>query len=358
VPVSADSTLTVVGSDFRELITAVSRFPTIGSFAGSEMISLATNSGKLVASSFGVVLSKASVAVEGELTHIAIDERVIVPFASMCPDVAKVTIELADKKVTIRYKNKEIFVPFAAGVEHKTTPVKNVDGIAITDDLDKKINYLANLAFSDSSRPELCCVMLADKKIAACSPKVVALLTCQSKYDKIAIPLPLAREIKKDDTLYPGEKETLLKSGIGRHYMPSPVAAQSNFPLDTIVGFKKLIANPAIECNGQKLMTTIAECYSVLGSVARTEIPLHFSLVKGKLELIAENGGARFRAAITIKAAHVDSYEFVLPMEEMQQAAPLLPETLHISKGKNNETFLSFDDGWLMLPSYQESKKK
>src|ERR1035437_7667400 len=274
--------LIVVGADFKALIVAVSRFPTIGSFAGSDTISISAQDGKINASSFGVVLSKARVKADGVLPLVGVDERALTAFAALCPDASKVYLEVVGKELVIKCR-RELTVCLATGTDHKMASTKDMVGLAISEEMVKKVGYLAQLAFSDSSRAELCCVMLNGEEAISCSPKIVASLKLKGmKGEKIPLPLALAKGLKAGDILYPGMQETILNSGIGRYSMPSVVKARTDYPLAAVSRLGKEIETKELILDGPKFLNAISECNSVLGSIARTEIVVNFACIDGK----------------------------------------------------------------------------
>lgn len=340
-------------NDFKRLVAALTRFPSVGSFAASELINLTVADGHATATSFGVVMSKMRIRAEGELALVGMDERLVNNFASVCPDNAKVLL-LADKEIKLRCKNKEAIIPITKGQHHKLRPLVDVDYFDVTETIAKRLSYLTNIAFSDASRPELCCVMMDNGHAMAINQKAAAMLVCPSNV-RVAVPLPLARVMSKGDTLWMGKEETVLKSQGAYHAMPSPVAAQQNFPVKTILGYDKATYTSIATCKGNVLAQAIIECDTVLGQIARTEVTLELNIGE-KIELAARSGGARFRTVIAPKSVK-EECQLKLPMQEVMSASSFLTdETVLIGRGKHNEVFFKFKDGFVLFPSFKDKK--
>lgn len=344
----------IAGVDFKALIAAVTKHPTAGSFMDSDMVNLQVKDGKAIASTFGVVLSKAFVAAEGEIPLLKIDDRSIGPFAKdVCSSKSDVYIEILEKGVKFRTRNRDITTALAEGNTHKITPT-NGNGISITEETSKRIGYLSEIAMKDTSRPELCAVLLAEGKAVAANQKSIAVLTCNIQTEKTALPIPLARSLLKGDLIYPGAKETIIKSGIARYAMPAPVKAQAEFPLAFVNKIALVERKTLAKCSGAKLAEALNECSLCLGNISRSEIVVKLDFKEGKLEISALNGGVKFRRVFKV----VTTLDGVLklPLGEAMQALPLLQEKdLTIGIGKNSETFFGFDSGWMLFPSWRKA---
>src|SRR5215471_15842810 len=140
------------------------------------MVNIVVRNGHAVCSHLGVVLARASLPIEGDLPLIAVDERLIVPFASQHSDAAKIIIESNEKEISIRARGRKINARFKEGTE-QPIPKIDTEGIPITPMLAERVGYLAEVAFSDASRPDLCCVMvLPDGRAMACNSRAIVVL--------------------------------------------------------------------------------------------------------------------------------------------------------------------------------------
>lgn len=351
--------ITLTGSSFKEVMTAVTRLPSLGSFAGSEQVNLSASEGVLTATTFGIVLARAKVSCTGDLELVATERRVLEAFAPFCPDTAKVSIQVENNEVLSKCRTHEVASAVATGNSYKMPSLKAMIGVKINAVAAKRIAYLSEVAFSDSSRGELCCVMLTAKGEAiACNQKTVAVLHvsgCKHEAD-IAIPLPLAKILESGDVLYVGAKQTAVKSGIALYSMPSVVKAQASFPLAAIRQYGKIAAVEMCAVSGIKLGNSAAECSACLGQVARTEVIVEFSLSAGKLTLEAVNGGARFKAVLTVGGE--SEADFRVPMDGLMQAIPFVSDKALFKQGPHGELFLGVSDGWIMFPAWEKAKKK
>lgn len=351
--------ITITGQHFKELMTAVTRLPPLGSFAGSEQVNLVAANGTLTATTFGIVLARAKVPCTGDLALVATERRVLEAFAPFCPDASKVTIRVQDNEVLSKCRTHEVASAVAAGNTYKMPPIKDLQGIKVSATAAKRIGYLSEVAFADSSRGELCCVMMTAKGEAiACNQKTVAVLDvsgCQHEGD-IAVPLPLAKILEASDILYVGDKETAVKSGIALYSMPSAVKAQKGFPLAAIRQYGKIAAVEVGSLSGLKLGNSASECAACLGQVARTEVIVGFSLNAGKMVLEAINGGARFKAVLQVGGDSV--VEFRVPMDGLMQAMPFVGDKAIFKQGPHGELFLGVDNGWVLFPAWEQTKKK
>lgn len=344
---------TLNGGEFKRLVDAVKRFPSIGSFLGSDLINLEVGKKHAVASTFGVVVSRASIPAEGDLTLSAVDERALVPFTAICRPKSAVVIRNTEKLLQFRTRGREISSPIADGKSHVIRPLEGSPHMLVTEDLAKKVAYLAQIAMNDSSRPELCCVMLYNGQIMACDQKAVAVLKCLVPLaGRVALPLTLAKAIQKGDLLYTGAKETVLVSGIGKYAVPSPIKAQKDFPVDKLMRLATVEKTTVALVNGSHLKSALEECGACLGNIARNEVVVQLKFGNGKLELWAQNGGIKFRRRLPVKEK--TAAELNLPLDEALHAANLFEASqVTVSKGQNGETFLTMKSGWCLFPRWK-----
>ena len=347
--------LTVAAKDCKALLLAVTKFPITGGLAGTELISFTTSKGRLYASTFGLTLSRASVPCTGEMPPIAIDERHVAGFLKHCPDDANLTISV-DTEIVLRCKKQETGSGLLPAAGHKMTPIKNMGPIItleMTAEMAKRISYLSALAFSDSSRAELCCTMLTNKYALACSQKAVAILDHTMDDAQVALPLPIARVLTTGDICYVGKKETILKSGIGYYAMPSPIKAQSDFPVKALQAMKALVSEKVAECSGEAFATAVDSAGDCLSSISRTEVILVLQPGDGKLEIKSTNGGARYRTEIkAVTNGYTD--EFKIPWNELSAACAFIgkkPVVLSVVK-RTNEIMMNISGALFVFPSW------
>jgi hypothetical protein len=340
------------GGTFKALIDAVQRFPGVGSFVGSDLINLQLVGKELVASTYGIVISRSVVEGAGVLPLIAVDERALSPFSALCTGKSDVTIKVTDKTVQFRTRSREITSVNTTGTNHVIPSITGVNPLHISEQVATKISYLAQIAMNDASRPDLCCVMLCDGEIMACDQKAVAVLKCAlPSVARTALPLPIAKEIRKGDQLYTGTKHTVLHSGIGQYAMPSPIRAQKEFPTDRLKKLAEVVKTPVALVSGDKFKEALEECSACLGNIARNEVVVQLSFQGSKLELSAKNGGIKFRRIVPVKEK--TNAELNVPLEEAMNASALLAgKVITVSQGANGEAFLKVPDGWVMFPRY------
>jgi hypothetical protein len=347
------------GHLFKVLIAAVQKFPSIGSFAGSEVVNISVADGKATATTFGTVLSRARVEAEGTLKLIGINERDISSFASICTDTAKVTITPSEKSIVLKSRNREINTPVMEAQQYKMPTLKDTPSIPITKAIAGRVGYLAGVAFNDMSRPELCCVMLTSTgQAVACDQKTLAVLSASKvKHGNTAIPVTLAKALQVDDVLYIGSKETVLKSGIALYSMPSPIQAQKDFPLAQITEVGKQARTEVTAVDGEKLALVISECAVCLAS--RTEVVASITVAEGKIVLTAKNGGTVFSAPLSPLGVPSQDTVFRVPLDGIQHVLPFLTGKILLSSGRHGELFLGLEDaGWIMFPAWETRKKK
>ena len=329
--------------------------PTIGSFAGSEMVMLSADKGKAKVASYGVALSRATIQCEGSIPLCAIEERALQSFAGLCPDDSKVGVTVTDKQVTLRCKKMDLDIPFKAGEVYEVVSTEGTVGLAIGEDVAKKTAYLSQLAFSDSSRPELCCVMLSGKKIISCSPKAFGVLSSGTDLvDRAPVPIPFAKELKEGDVLYAGKKTTVLVSGIGTYAIPTQIKALKDFPIAVIEKYGAAKRTSICALSGTKLGGMLTACSTILGGMAKTDVILSMETKEARLHLSAQNGSARFHESIQLKKMD-SAVSFSLPMDEMKAAIELLQGDIGLQQGPGGEIFISLSaDEWLMLPPWKK----
>jgi hypothetical protein len=350
--VPSSITCTVTGKDFKLLIEAVTRFPSIGT---SGLISLKASDNKITASNTGIVISKATKECNGELPIIGIDEKMLIPLAGVVGDASKVIVTVQEKEISIRSKTREITAPNTAGKD-VVLPKLSATGLDITDDIASKIRYLSNVAMQDSARPEVNCVMLAGPSVIAINQKAIAYLVCNNtSKENIAIPLAIAKAIKSGDTLYAQPQDTFVKSGIGWYAMPSPVKAQQSFPVATIEYLDKSETAPFAVLKGHVLASALLECSSILSALSKVDVVLTMEISNSKLQMSAMSGTAKFRRVVATLKVGDDSSKLNLPLEQAKDIGPLIEEEESITVGigkKHNEVFFKFSNGWAMFPSW------
>ena len=347
------------GHLFKALISAVQKFPSVGSFAGSEVVNISVADGRAVATTFGTALSRARVEAEGTLKLTGINERDISAFASICTESAKVFIIPSETSILLKSRSREVNTPVMEARQYKMPSLKDIPSISITKAIAERVGYLADVAFNDMSRPELCCVMLtATGQAMACDQKTLAVLTASTtKHGNIAVPITLARILQVDDVLYVGATETVLKSGIALYSMPSPVQAQKGFPLQQITEVGKQDRTEVAAVDGEKLALVISECSTCLAS--RMEVVASLTVAEGTIVLSAKNSGTVFSAPIRPLGNPSQDIVFRVPLDTIQHVLPFLTGKILLSSGRHGELFLGLSKTeWIMFPAWQAKKKK
>lgn len=340
------------GAQFKELVSAVTKFPSVGTFVGSDIVSLRVANGKLTASSFGVVLSYASVEAEGTVDLFGIDERALGQFASHCRSNSDVRITRDKSGVKLRRgSTTEVLTGLVKGVRYERAKT-NGNGFKVDWNAAKNIQYLSGLAMSDTSKPELNCVLLQNYKAVACGQKVTASIDCRITKDRHALPLPLLKVLGKDDTLYPGDKQTVLESGIARYEMPAPTKAQEKFPYAAVEKYRKGEAEKIAVISGSKLKLAIEECNSCVAGISRLEVIMKLSFRNNKLEISAENGGVKFRKVLPARVM-VESSVSVALAESVQASLLYEGKDVTVTTGTGS-MFLNFQGGWLLFSTWSK----
>jgi hypothetical protein len=258
----------------------------------------------------------------------------------------------------VRSRNREISTPILEGQRHKVAQLKDIEGLRISKEVASRVVYLSELAFSDSSRAELCCVMLSNGQVMAANQNTIGLLKVSGGAGSVAIPLTLAKILSPGDMLYAGTRETVVKSNGVVYTMPSPVKAQKEFPIAQIRQYGKQAREEIAFCLGSKLGEVVAECNTCLGSLARTAIRPRLSLNEDKLELTATNSGVKFRAVLPLLGTATKTQVFHVPLESIVHVAAFMGKKVSLAAGKHGELFLGVGDGFVMFPSWAENKKE
>jgi hypothetical protein len=357
------SQVTLLGVDFKAVVNAVRKFPSVGAFAGAGVINIQAAGGVLTATSIGVTLAVAQVAADGDMGLVGVEERALDGFASLCKDSAKVVITAEEKGIVIRCRKEQMDTVVAVGQLHKPPVTDGITGIKLTETVAARVAYLSDLAFGDASRAELCAVMATSAngqagRLMACSQKVIAVLKGCKIDQNVAIPLALAKLAVTDDIIYPGPKKTVVKSGIATYSMPAPVAAQKHFPISTIMEFDTTDREEIASVDGVKLAAAIGDAQTCLGQVARTEIISDISIIGGKLELSANNGSSRFQVTRPLLSAVVDGVLFRCPLQELVHVSPFMTDKVTLSRGKHGDLFMAVPAGWVWMPAWVTGRKK
>lgn len=351
---------TFLGKDLKALIAGIGKFPSLGNFAGADLIHLQVSEGKATAYTFGIVLSKVQVPAEGKMLLLGLDRRGVEGFVSICADAAKVILTKVDNQVAFASRGREALVPASTGQVYKSPLLKGISSIAVTKDLAERMNYLSEVALNDSSRAELCCVMLTpDKQAIACNQKTVALLKTGCKLEgNVAVPLALSRVASPGDQLFPGTKETTLRSGIATYSMPSSVRAQKEYPFGIVRDLAKQSRDELLAIDGQKFVTAITECATCLGQLSRTEVIVDMKIAGGKLDIRSTNGGVRFSTLVSVLTPDPAEVEFRAPLEGLKSVLPFIGEKVVFSRGKHGDLFLTVTRGWVLYPCWETKKGK
>lgn len=345
--------LSVVGTELRALIAAVTKFPSVGAFVGSENVNLQTAGGILTATTFGIVVARAKVKAQGDTELFAVDSQALVAFAGFCGK-GDAKLDIQDKEIWMSARGRKVKAPKTVGSVLDIAVAKS-DRLTLTAATAKTIEYLSQLAVLDQSRPELCCVMLSKKKAMAMSGKAAACLPCSIDVERLAVPIPLARIMHEGSYLRAGKAETVLESGIADYMMPSPVEAQQRFPLASIAGYEKIGRKPVAVCDGSRLSSALAECRTCLGQASRTEVVVRITVTKGRLRLQATNGGIQFERVFTVDMKK--EADIAIPMDEGIRAAPLFADSkVTIAQAENGASFFSLGNGWVMFPSWSPTR--
>ena len=343
------------GSDFKALVAAATRFPSIGSFADSQMVHLKVSDGVARATMCSIAAAAATVPAEGELPLLAIEERTLQGFASVVSDAAKVYIQ-AGADIRMWRKGREVTVPLKQGTVYKI-PKATGAKIKLSADSAKRIGFLSSIAYDDQSKAELSCVMLTKEGYAyAVNQKTIAALKCEPcSDDRVALPVPISRVLSKNDVLYPG-KETLLRSGRGLYCMPSPLVAQKKFPLKEIRAYADLKRKAYATFDGSEFAEAVQESNSCLGQLSRVEVIAQISVEEDHIELVAESGGAIFRAT-HVPVEKGIATTFKISLEELTHVAAFLGKKTVLSRGDKGQVFLSSASGWAMMQVWTSKKK-
>lgn len=348
-------------ADFKSLVSAVTRFPSVGGFGDSEMISFVVAAKGLVATASGLVLSQMRVAFASNYTgSFAVSGKDLASFASVCPDGSgTVKLEVAETEVVLKCGPRELRSPLATA---KKFPAPVWDGLSV--DVTKEVadgaNYLADLAFGDTSRAELCCVMFTDRGEAMASDqRTLAVLRVPEFKTPVAVPVTLAKALAVGDRLHVGTKDTVLKRVDATYSMPTLVKAQKGFPLGRIREIAKKPRKAIATVDGAKLAAAVGECATALA--ARTEIVSTVTVSGAKVVLEAKNGGAKYTqtfSAIASKGASATDTSFKVPLDSVLRTVPFLTGHVQLSQGQDGELILSLEGGWVQFSAWKEQKKK
>jgi hypothetical protein len=346
----------MVGKDFKTLIGAMTRFTGVGSFGGSDLVNIRVSDGQATASMFGIVLSRATAFASGYCGLMALDGRLVESFANICSDVAKIIFYSDENSLVIRAGHREVIGASVVGHDHPvpdlTTMLVKLD---VTKDIGRKIRYLSEVAYGDNSRPEVNCVMLSGNgRAMAANQKVIASVEV-SYSQRVAIPLVLAKSLQTGESVYAGEKETVVTSGAAVYCMPAPIQAQNGFPVALIERHDSANRRVVASCMGSGLGRIIQECESCLGRIAKTDAIARILIKEDRIEFSSEVGNAKFRGNIKAAGSAVGTV-LAAPLAELMHIVPMIDGcSVTLSVGGNGEMFIAFPGGWVMMASYTES---
>lgn len=354
----------IKGSAFKELIASVTKFPMVGSFAGSEQINLWTDKKYLHASTTGIVLSHGKMRRSEDASlpvAIAIDERALINYTNIIHPAATLNITVEEKQVVLQSRNKVLHVPLTDGKKLQVSDVPDVEPIKITNVLAKRLSYLSEVAFNDGSKAELCCVMLCKDSASAINQKVIASMKGTKVTGKVPIPLHLAKVMSVDDTLYAGEELVVLKSGCAMYSMPSLTIAQKQYPLSLVSDLNKKERKDVVILDGGKLAEAVSECQSVMASIAKTIVILKIQIQDGKIKLYAKNAGFEFQRTLPVIKCCVAKALYRVELPYFIHIIPFLSGKAVLAESTHGELFVMMGFGWVAYPAYivdEKSKKK
>lgn len=349
--------LELSGKDFTLAVQQVMRFPAVGSFEGAGLIHMEVIGDALLVARQGIALSVATVPItSGSLKLMAVDEKQLSGFASICAEAARVIIDAGDE-IKFRCRSRETVAPQTKGVKYRIPDIGKATTIDGELTLAERIKYLAALASEDETRPEVSCVLLrGDGRAAAISQRMMAVFEMSKDVPRAALPLQLAKVFEEGDKFEVGAELTILQSGVGSHCMPSPVKALKDFPVDLVDSYNKIQRQLVAVCRGEDLARVVSECDAVLGSLAKTAMVLTLTVKNGKIYATSENGAAKFRAVIACPGKVADGAILKLPVDELRNLSPFLTKELQIklhSDKVSGASFMSLEAGSIAFPAYR-----
>ena len=346
----------LTGKDFKTLIAKITKFPGLGMFGGSDLVSLFCEDGYLTASSFGVVLAVGKKPCNGALPLCAVDERVVQNFAGIVPESGKVSIEAFGKDILFKCGRNEVLVPAVEGRKYKA-PESTGEKLRVTPEVATTIRYLADVAYDDASRAELCCVMLMKNgRACAMDQKAIAVLkTGLETSGNVPLPLPISRYLETGNILWVDEKITILKAGSVTYSMPSLIQATKMFPFGVVSTLRKSSGKVQGSVDGAKMAGAIEDCMKCLGQLSKTEATLELRLSASRLALAGTNGGARFDTSVPASAAAGTDQLFRVPLASIARLRSFMQGLVSVSTGEHGDLYLRMDAGWCMFPS-EEAK--
>lgn len=344
---------TLSGSDFKALVKAVSTFPTAaGAFVGSDLIHLQAGKGYLTAAVSGTVLSRGRVKAEGELSLVGVDRRIVENY--MPVSGKRVRVSLEEKKLFLRGR-RETSTETRDGTAYAAPSIKDVTQIKMDAVMAERLAYLSAIAFADVSQANLNCVYLANGKAIACDQKMVAVLNFSRVKAGTAIPLPLARVVEPGNMLCVGERETVVKTEIVTHSMPSAIKAQKEFPIKAIWELEKGAGRePLASIEGERLASAVKDCSVCIGGLAKNEVVVNLRNADGKMQITARNGGADYRAQVPM----LDSkpFAFRATLDRLERATPFFTGKVVLSEAAHGDLFVTVPDGWILFPAWTGKK--
>lgn len=346
----------VRGGAFKTLISDATRFPSVGPFAGANMLGLKVTDGKLIVRTFGLVLSRGSIASEGVLPAMAVDRRAVEAFASVCAGDKKVFITV-DKEIEFRCGTTRVTL---AKLEYPNIgfPSGSDERLQITSAVAKHLTYLAAIALDDTTRAELACVMMTkDGSMFACNQKAIAVAHGTKLSVNTPVPLPFARIAQTKNSIVFGKKDTLLKTGSVVYAMPTVLKAQTGFPLAAVQKLGSMKRKTLLVCSGSEIARAINECCTCLGQLSRTDIALRITVTGQTAVVDAQNAGAHFQTKIEL-AKPVDDATFRIPLMELVHIVPFLEKMVRVRQGEQGEIFIETEGAWVMFPSWTAAKGK
>lgn len=349
------------GKLFKDAIGAICKFPAVGSFAGADLLHLSAQNNKLKLVAVSGVLAHVLTSCDGDLPLCAVDRRAVEAFASICG--TSVSISQVDKELVLVSRSRDVKIPMGEAQSYKAPLLKEKPFVKITPALASRLTYLADVAFGDSSRPELCCVLLTGSDAVACNQRTVAVFGTGQTQGKIAVPLLIAKNVSAGDKLYPGKHETALRSGIATYTMSTPMKAQAEYPIVAVRQLGKNKRSSGLTVAGNKLANAVSECSTCLTGLARTETVVELSIVEGKLHLVAANGGARFRAKVPVLSnkltAEQASEVLYAPLDGLLYAVPFMDgQSVKMARGEKGDTYFEISSGWILYPAWIQKKEK
>jgi len=287
---------------FRALIGAVLKFPPSATVAASQVIHFGVSRGRARASIAGTIVSTASVVCGSALDDFSSDYRPLESFAELLPDDATLDIESSSKESHVLFKcgGLDLKLPLTKGAVLPRPKVPEPFFTA-TEETAKLLRWLASVAESDETKPDMHCVYLRHGAAIAGDQQCIVIINHKDLPD-VDSPLPLCvcAQLKPGDKLANAENGLLVVSGCGVAQVPH-LTQTLHFPLGVVDRLEAAKMSSYGRCDVAALRTVFKESSDCVARIPNVPACITLTFTDSGIHVLAKSDTASFHTSLSGK---------------------------------------------------------